>query len=161
MVEVPTLGHDDGGAGHAEHGALSGHLMSRSRSQSTVRNSKNGNTHVGSSEQDHLLRSATEVDVVGDEVGRRAAKRARSALSGGTVRGVDAPEHAGMPQLLKLDDRRVALDDFGAHGGLAERSGTLREAQEAVELGDDLDRVEPDRVVRVELAVDLRGRHVN
>lgn len=71
-----------------------------------------------------------------------------------------SPQHARMPQLLELDDSLVALDNLGPHSRLAERLGALGQAHEAVELGDDLDDVEPGAVVLVELAVDLLRRSV-
>jgi hypothetical protein len=60
-----------------------------------------------------------------------------------------------VPQFLKLEDRPVALDDFRTNARLAESSGRLGQAEEAVELGDHLDEGHPGRIVFVELAVEL------
>jgi hypothetical protein len=56
-----------------------------------------------------------------------------------------------MPQLLKVDERRVSLHEFRPAGGLTHRRRALREAEEAVELGQDADGAQPDASVRVEL----------
>lgn len=71
-------------------------------------------------------------------------------------RGRNAPEDARMPKLLELEDRPVALDDLGANTRLTERGGRLGQAEEAVELRDDLEDRHPRRVVLVELAVELQ-----
>lgn len=70
----------------------------------------------------------------------------------------DTPENARVPELLKLDDRSVGFDDLGTNSRLAESSRALRETEQAVELGDELDRRHPRCVVFVEFAIDLDSK---
>ena len=93
----------------------------------------NDETHT--SQQSDPPNIPTKLDIVRDKV--TLQRRAR------TQRRV--------PQLLKVDERLVALDELRPTRGLAERRRRLCEAEEAVELGEGADGAEPHAAVLVEL----------
>jgi hypothetical protein len=96
-----------------------------------------GAAHIRTGEEDHVALVAAEGDVVGDKV------------AGGA-------EDARVAELFKVEHRDVSLDELGAYAGLGEGGGGLGEREEAVDLGDEVDDLEPGAVVAVKGGVELR-----
>ena len=81
--------------------------------------------------------TATQPHVIGDEVALQRRARAQRRV----------------PQLLKVNERLVALDEVRAARRLPERARRFGEAEQTVELREHAHRAQPNAAVRVELGV--------
>lgn len=115
-------------------------------------------TYVWSREEDHGFRFSSKLDIIGNEIGRCASVAKVSRLDAILSRRgtVNAPENTRMPEFFKFDDGRVGFNNLGSHSWLSKRSRALRETNETIKLRHQFDSGQPNRVVFIEFAVDLR-----